>query len=96
MSSSIYMDNQQNVAFREPQQERVLDNQGVATRLLMTEKYRVITMDTSRIHVLDVNGNPMYVFQEHTGGVWAAALSHDMLASGGKDTDLRLWDLCNG
>jgi WD40 repeat protein len=56
----------------------------------------VITMDTSRIHVLDVNGNPIYVFQEHTGGVWAAALSHDMLASGGKDTDVRLWDLCNG
>lgn len=47
-------------------------------------------MDTSKIHILNVNGNPIYVFREYTGGVWAAALSHNILASGGKDTDVRL------
>ena len=74
----------------------ITPDQGVVTCLHLTPKYIVLSMDTARIHVFDVEGNHLRVLAGHLMGVWAMVPWDDILVSGGCDRDVRVWNMATG
>lgn len=74
----------------------VIQNPGVVTALLMTERYIVIALDNSKIFVFREDGKMLRSLFGHVMGVWALTLKGDTLVSGGCDRDVRVWDLKTG
>jgi WD40 repeat protein len=69
---------------------------GAATCLEVTNKYIIVALDNATISILDHSGKFLRNLRGHVMGVWAVAACDDLLASGGVDRDLRIWDMSNG
>ncbi|KAF4123233.1 F-box and WD-40 domain protein CDC4 [Geosmithia morbida] len=69
---------------------------GVVTSLHLTPQYIILALDNAKIHVFDMEGNPLRTLQGHIMGVWAMVPWGDTLVSGGCDRDVRVWDLETG
>lgn len=79
-----------------PSVRAITQDGGVVTSLHLTPRYIIVALDNARIHVFDVEGNPLRVLQGHVMGVWAMVPWEDVLVSGGCDRDVRVWDLATG
>ena len=75
---------------------QTIPGQGVATRPLITDEYIIVALDNSNIYVYETSGKLLHNLQQQNRGVWAAAVFNQVLVSGGKDSDVRLWDLSTG
>ncbi|KAK9470801.1 WD40-repeat-containing domain protein [Dipodascopsis tothii] len=74
----------------------ITTDQGVVTCLHLTDRYIVVALDNSRIHVFSAAGRLLHTLTGHVMGVWAIMVWGDVLVSGGCDRDVRVWDLRSG
>ena len=75
---------------------QITPDQGVVTSLHMTAKFIVLSMDTARIHVFNIEGTHLRCLEGHVMGVWAMVPWEDTLVSGGCDRDVRVWNMETG
>lgn len=75
---------------------QITPDQGVVTSLHLTDKYVVVGLDNSKIHVFDSSGRNQKTLNGHMMGVWAMVPWGDILVSGGCDRDVRVWNMATG
>jgi F-box and WD-40 domain protein CDC4 len=68
----------------------------VPTVFKVTESYIIIAMNNGEIHIFDIDGRRKKTLSSSRGAVWASAVQGDMLASGGTDNSIEIWDLATG
>jgi F-box and WD-40 domain protein CDC4 len=71
----------------------------VATCLLLTPRFIVVALDNAIISIFGHKSNFLRNLHGHRMGVWALAVHHkhdDILASGGVDRDVHVWDMDSG
>ncbi|KAE9375280.1 WD40 repeat-like protein [Stipitochalara longipes BDJ] len=61
-----------------------------------TDNYIIIALDNGEINVFDIYGTRKRMLSSSGGAVWALAVQGDMLASGGTDGLIEIWDLATG
>ncbi|RFU35385.1 hypothetical protein B7463_g940, partial [Scytalidium lignicola] len=66
------------------------------TALEVTETYIIIALDNGEIHTFDIHGADKKILAGSHGVVWALAAWGDLLASGGSEKVIRIWDLAKG
>lgn len=62
----------------------------------VTESYIILAKNNGDTHVFDINGIRKKVLSNSRGAVWALAVRGDMLASGGTDNSIEIWDVATG
>jgi WD40 repeat protein len=68
----------------------------VVTDLNITEDYILVALSNVDIHIFDIHEAKQRIPQGSQNAVWALPVQGDILASGGKDTDIRTRDLSTG
>ncbi|KAL3422330.1 WD domain-containing protein [Phlyctema vagabunda] len=62
----------------------------------ITENYIIIALSDGEIQIFDISGTQKKTLSSSQGTVWALAVQGDMLASGGTDNFVEIWDLATG
>ena len=78
--------------------KHTLPGKAVVTDLSLTPSRIVVALDDSKIHIFSVDGTHQQIFDGHTKAVWAVASweDDDVLVSGGRDWELRVWNMATG
>lgn len=70
--------------------------EAVPTVFQAIENYIIIAMSNGDIQVFDIHGTRKKTLSSSGGAVWALAVQGDMLASGGSDNSIEIWDITTG
>jgi WD40 repeat protein len=70
--------------------------EAVPTVFQVTENYIIIAMSNGEIQIFDIHGTRKKALSSSQGAVWALAVQGDVLASGGTDNLIEVWDLATG